>query len=129
MKIFYSHHLWKYGTKIEAWELGLIKAKFPGAEIINPNGDVKQDQPEDVIMADCLRLVKECDVLVFSSLDGIIGKGVFRELNAALESRKPVYYLHAGEIGGAGQFMGEIRNNATDRLYADVWATDDHRRD
>ena len=36
-KIYYAHHLWKYGTEIEQYEIYLIKNKFPASTIINPN--------------------------------------------------------------------------------------------
>ena len=46
MKIYYAHHVWKYGTPIEDYELECIKKKFDSAEIINPRTSLPQDRPE-----------------------------------------------------------------------------------
>ena len=50
MKIYYAHHLWKYGTPIEDYEIECIKKKFEDAEIINPRTLLPQDKPESEIM-------------------------------------------------------------------------------
>lgn len=45
-------------------------------------------------MDDCFAVVSKCDSLVFSSLSGVIGKGVHDEIQQAFIQRKPVYYLN-----------------------------------
>ena len=49
-KIYYAHHLWKYNTPIEEYELNVIKRYFPYHEIINPNGYIEQNRDEEIIM-------------------------------------------------------------------------------
>ncbi len=80
MKIYYAHSRMKYNTLIEQYELALIRQKFPEAEIINPNGTVDQTLPEEDIMQECYKLIDNCDALVFSSISGVIGKGVYYEI-------------------------------------------------
>ena len=92
-KIYYAHHRWKYGTQIEAYELDLI--------IFNPSEhlDVKGRSEED-IMRDCLAAVKDADVVIFSSMDGVIGKGVYDELMYAIENDKPILYIFYDHLIG-----------------------------
>lgn len=120
MKIYYAHHLWKYGTEIEAWELDLIRQRFPGCEIVNPNGAIEQGRPVEDIMADCLQKVRECDALVFSSLSGVIGKGVYNEVKIAKACGIPCYYIHHGRLW-RGKVLVNLRRSGNHRLYADVW--------
>lgn len=121
MKIYYAHHLWKYGTEIEAWELDIIRQRFPGCEIINPNGAIEQGRPAEDIMADCLEKVRECDALVFSSLSGVIGKGVYLELLEAARLQRPVYHLHHGEVYEEWLQVTTMENPPSDRHYALVY--------
>jgi hypothetical protein len=116
MKIYYAHHLWKYNTPIEEYEIELIRKTFPGATIINPNTDIQQNQEEAQIMADCIASVETCDVVVFSSMDGVIGKGVFDEVAKA----KTVYYIFADKIAPFNGEMKIIPQSGTRRLYATV---------
>ena len=49
--IYYAHHQWKYGTKIEQYELDLIRRYFPKARICNPATDIDNvDRSEEDIM-------------------------------------------------------------------------------
>lgn len=98
MKVFYSHHLYKYDTEVEDYELDLIHSKFPNATIINPNGSVDQSKTECEIMQQCLDFVRDSDAVIFSSLSGIIGKGVFDELTLAITLNKPIYYVQYDNV-------------------------------
>ena len=91
MKIYYAHHLWKYGTPIEDYELECIKKKFEDAEIINPRTLLPQDKPESEIMQLAYDTIKGCDVLVFSTVSGMIGHGVFNEIAVAVNSGISIY--------------------------------------
>ena len=71
----------------------MIEKKFPNYLIINPNEWICQDNSEQAIMNQCYHFVKMSDVLVFSSLNTIIGRGVYEEVQLALEKNKDVYYL------------------------------------
>lgn len=92
-KLYYAHHMFKYNTEEEKQEIELIEKKFPNFLIINPNGWICQDNSEQAIMNQCYHFVKMSDVLVFSSLNTIIGRGVYEEVEVALENNKDVYYL------------------------------------
>ena len=97
MKIYYAHSRMKYNTIIEQYELALIRKRFPDAEIINPNGTVDQNQSEESAMQKCLKLVDKCGMLVFSSVDGVIGKGVYQEVLWAEETgMEPLYIFGNG---------------------------------
>lgn len=100
--IYYAHHLYKYGTKVEEYELDLIRKQLPQFEILNPNGDIIHADltDEGKIMEKCLSEISRNDVevLVFSSLNGVVGKGVFDEVNHALSLGKPVYYICSNTV-------------------------------
>ena len=71
--IYYAHHQWKYGTKVEQYELDLIKRYFPHATIFNPSVDLKiKTTNEEYIMEECLAKVNESDIIVFSSMDALV---------------------------------------------------------
>lgn len=94
MKIYYAHHVWKYGTSIENYELECIMRKFQDAEIINPHIVLPQGKPESEILQVAYNTIKNCDVLVFSTVSGMIGHGVFNEIAVAVNSGIEVYQLH-----------------------------------
>ena len=98
MKIYYAHHIWKYGTKIEEYELDLIKKTFPNAEIFNPSTDINQTGNEEVIMKQCLNEVSMSDMVVFSSMNGCIGFGVSQEIDCAYRNNIKVGYLFGNQI-------------------------------
>lgn len=91
MKIYYAHHVWKYGTPIEDYEIECIKKKFEDAEIINPRTLLPQDKPESEIMQLAYDTIKGCDVLVFSTVSGMIGHRVFNEIAVAVNSGISIY--------------------------------------
>lgn len=92
-KLYYAHHMFKYNTDEEKQEIKLIEEKFPSFLIINPNGWICKNNSEQAIMNQCYHFVKMSDILVFSSLNTIIGRGVYEETKLALENNKDVYYL------------------------------------
>ena len=116
MKIYYAHHLWKYDTEIELYEIELIRKAFPGATIINPNSDVEQSRDVAAIMSDCIKAAKQCDAVVFSSVNGVIGKGVFDEVTSA----NATYYINNHAIKPFTGTFQIISNSATNRIYAIV---------
>lgn len=92
--IYYAHHKSKYNTKTELNEINKIEKAFNLSRIINPNGWIYQCGNENSIMNQCLKMVENCDILVFSTLDdGVIGKGVYSEIEHALNFNKEVYLL------------------------------------
>lgn len=95
MKIYYAHHLWKYNTMIEEYELSIIRRYYPQEEvkIINPNGYINQNNTEAQIMEDCFKTIEECDTIIFSSVNGVIGRGVYEEVQKGIKLRLKIYYI------------------------------------
>lgn len=100
MKIFYSHHCYKYGTPIEDYEIELIRdgMKESDLTVINPRISLPQDAPESVIMETAFNTIKDCDALVFSTVSGMIGHGVFDEVVFALNNGISVYEIYGNDI-------------------------------
>lgn len=111
---YYAHSVLKYNTDVEKYETSLI----PGC-YINPNGNIDQTQSETEIMKHCYRLIDDCDDLVFSSLDGVIGKGVADEIMYAFMNDKPIYYIYNNKLNKVKQIVIKpIENSTTRRIYA-----------
>ena len=119
-KIYYAHHLWKYDTDIEKYELDLIKRYFPYDEIINPNGYIEQCREESEIMIDCLSTIEDCNILIFSSINGVVGKGVVDEFNKAVELGLHIYYIMNDILCNAENYGFKLTNSGNNRLYAIV---------
>lgn len=121
--IYYAHHQWKYGTKIEEYELDLIKRYFPHAEIFNPAIDLKFKDcgDEEIIMDECLEIVDKSDIVIFSAMDGMIGIGVYKEVMAAKETGKLVLYICQNKLTTDFRIYRTPERNS-DRLYADICA-------
>ena len=122
MRIYYAHHQWKYGTAIEKYELDLIKSTFgKDADIINPaRFPFLFNETEEDMMRKCLDEVILSDILVFSSMDGVIGKGVYTEIETAADFGRGVYYIDQNSIT-KGFEITTIKNSTTDRVYATVY--------
>lgn len=120
-KIYYAHHQWKYGTKIEEYELDLIKRYFPHAVIFNPATDLKSKDcgDEAIIMDECVSKVLDSDIVIFSAMDGMIGIGVYNEVAAAEESGKLVLCLTQNKLHSSFHIY-ESPEFGSDRLYARV---------
>lgn len=121
MTIYYAHHVWKYNTEIENYELEIIKKHFLNPDIINPNGMVDQSMTECQIMSECLKLVSCSDVLVFSSISGVVGKGVVDEVKQAQVKNVKVYYLSNNKLKAFKGMFTTIPNSTTKRIYAVVF--------
>lgn len=122
LTIYYAHHQWKYGTRTEDYELKLIRRYFPNADIFNPATDlvsIKEDG-EAIIMDECLKTIEDCDILVFSSLDGTVGSGVYQEVEKAKELGKTIFYIYHDSL--VIDFWIDEREDMrkTDRMFAFV---------
>ena len=119
--IYYAHHQWKYGSLVEQYELDLIKRYHPFATIFNPSTDLKATAAdgEVAVMDECLETVRNSDILVFSSMDGCIGTGVYHEVEEAKKNDKPVFYIYQDELW-SDYFVITLRDDVvrSDRLYA-----------
>ena len=120
--IYYAHHRWKYGTQEEKYELELIRKYFPLARVFNPSTDLKSTaiDGEEVVMKECLETVDDSDILVFSSLDGCIGTGVYREVQEAKYKRKIIFYIYQDKLHFDFTVSKREEPEMTDRLYAFV---------
>ena len=111
---YYAHSVFKYNTDVEKYETSLI----PGC-YINPNGNVDQTKSEKEIMSDCFKLIDMCQDLVFSSLDGVIGKGVADEIMYAFMKNMPIYYIFNNKLNKVKQIVIKpIENSKSRRIYA-----------
>lgn len=119
--IYYAHHQWKYGTKIEEYELDLIKRYFPHAVIFNPATELKSKDcgDEKIIMDECLSKVLDSDIVIFSEMDRMIGIGVYNEVTTAEESGKLVLCLTSNKLYSSFHIY-ESPEFVSDRLYARV---------
>ena len=121
--IYYAHHQWKYGTQEEAYEIGLIKRYFPNANIFNPAidlGPVTDTGDESLIMKECLETVRNSNILVFSSLDGCVGTGVYHEVLEAMNANKLALYIYQDSIYANFEMIERTDGGKTDRLFAMV---------
>lgn len=118
--IYYTHHQWKYSTKVEQYEYELIQRYFLHARIFNPSVDLNtHGLTESEIMDLCLKTVRDSDILVFSSMDGAIGTGVYHEVEEAQNAGKLVLYIFHGKLHTS--FEVSRIPNGSDRLYANVF--------
>ena len=118
MKIYYAHHLWKYNTKIEINEIDIIKKSFPSSQIINPNKSISQFGDSIDIMKLCLDSLSDCNILIFSAVNGIIGRGVFREIERAEQLGMKIYYIFYGEL--LPNYKITINDESKNKEYAKV---------
>lgn len=128
LNIYYAHHQWKYGTKIEEYELDLIKAYFPNATIFNPSVSLNiNGETEDEIMEFCLHQVGISDMVIFSSVDGLVGIGVFKEVTHAKDLGMPVYYIDKDELRYDFDVTANWKSNGNDRTFGRVDLLDINR--
>lgn len=119
--VYYGHHQYKYGTPVEAYELKTIQKYFADdITVINPAIDIIQGRAEEEIMTDCLNAVKSCDALVFSSMCGVIGKGLYTEIKTALDNGIPVYEIYGNTLNPADNIIFSLLHSDTPREYAVV---------
>lgn len=124
-RIYYAHHRYKYGTKVEEYELNLIKKCYPDADIFNPatDLDIYDGITEEEAMEQCIKQVKVSDIVVFSSMDGMIGKGVYEELEAAKEASIFTFYLHHDALINQEYFnYRKYALSTDDRVYGVVYS-------
>lgn len=119
--IYYAHHQWKYDTKIEAYELALIERYFPYAAVFNPSTDLKTKDcgDEEKIMAECLDTVERSGFVIFSSMDGMVGKGVYEEVAYAKETGKMALYIYRNALHSDFKIV-RTPEYCSDRLYGYV---------
>lgn len=123
--IYYAHHQYKYGTREEEYEMDLIKRYFPNSRVFNPSAGLKTEgRTEEDIMRECLARVADSDIVVFSSISGVLGKGAYTEVEHARKAGKIVLYIY--QDGLYSFDVQKIENPISDRLYATVTPIQKH---
>lgn len=118
--IYYAHHQWKYHTREEEYELDLIRKHFPNATIFNPSTDLDMKIAiyENLVMRECLKAVDSSDIVVFSSVNGVIGSGAYQEIMRAKEKEKPCFYLYYDQLLPTFEVARLVEERRSDQLYA-----------
>ena len=99
MKIYFAHPVSDYNTSKEQEDLAVIQAKFPDAEILNPNGADHEQAYKEQGMVYFENLARTCDAIVCVPFkDGEWGMGVWREAEAMAKKQGLTYVLFKGEI-------------------------------
>lgn len=117
MKIYYAHHVWKYDTPIENFEIKCIERQFKDAVIVNPRTTIPQDQPESVILDYAYKALDDCEAIVFSTFSGMIGHGVFNEIIYAFNAGKKVYQLDGTECIEIRNYTDFIEHGIRDFIF------------
>lgn len=120
IKAYYAHSMYKYDTEIEKYEIDLIKSYFPTIEILDPNKDIGTDFNSDKeAMKECIKNLRNCDILIFSSINGCVGKGVQEEIEFAKKHNIPIYYILYNSISEVDpESISFSIFNYSDRLYS-----------
>lgn len=131
MRIYFAHHRWKYGTPIEDYEIGLIKARFgEDTEIVNPRTDLPLGSPEPKLMAAAYNAIANCDAFVFSTFSGMVGYEVFNEIAFAVNTGAEVYQLEGDGCYPVGRPAPKrIVFKGDEEIYAVFKAPDEYQDD
>ncbi|MFZ2205410.1 MAG: hypothetical protein WAV23_02375 [Minisyncoccia bacterium] len=90
--IYFAHPVNTYGTAVETFCLELIRKKFPGQKIFNPNGLKHQMEYGRKGMDYFFEEVKQCENVVFLPFsDGSIGAGVYKEVECGFNNKSDIY--------------------------------------
>ena len=71
-------------------------------------------------MQECLNKVKDSDIVIFSSLDGCIGTGVYHEIKYAQKNGKVIFYIFHDKLTPNFVIADRKKSERSDRLYAFV---------
>lgn len=97
MRIYFAHPITDYGTPIEAAAITLIHARFPNAEIINPNTPEHECGYQRAGMSYFLdEVLPSCDACVWMAFEnGMIGAGVAAEVQHFEDRGCPTWEVFA----------------------------------
>ena len=109
-----------YGTKIEELETNHIKKNFPDSVIINPSSFQENPEIRSGGMEFWLKLVEECDRVVFTRFLNKITSGVGLEINHALNKKIPVHELNKGKIQEVTKPLKFLTHDETIKLYRNL---------
>ena len=118
--IYYAHHRWKYYTREEEDELDLIRKYFPNATVFNPSMDIDMKIViyRDLAMRECLKAVDSSDIVIFSSVNGIISSDVYQEITHAREKGKPCFYLYYDKLQPIFKVAKLVDEERSEQVYA-----------
>ena len=117
MILYYAHAMPIYKTLAEKRELRQIRSKFPRAKVVNPAKYQNHPEKRRDRMGFCLRLVENCDAVVFSRYQGKITAGVGKEANHALGIGLPVFELEGNRFKRRRSRVRHMSLRATLQLY------------
>ena len=119
-RVYYVHHQWKYGTKVEEFEIETIRTSFPKMSIFNPATDLKTDGlSEDEISRQHLKEIGDSDLVVFTTMYGYIDKDMLSEIRHAQLYKKVILWFVGGEFRTDFK-IDVISAPISDGLYATV---------
>ena len=98
MKAYYAHAMPLYGTKIEKTEKNQIVENIPDVEIIDPGTFQSNPQKKREGMNYCFKLIKKCNILIFSKFKGKVTSGVGKEVEYALKEKLDVFELNGSKL-------------------------------
>lgn len=98
VKAYYAHAMPLYGTDIEKTEIMQITENLPEIEIIDPGSIESNPQKKREGMNYCFKLIKKCDILVFSKFMGKVTSGVGKEIEYALKEKLDVFELNGTKL-------------------------------
>ena len=117
MKIYYSHAIPTYGTKLEKIEKRQILKNFPGVKIVDPGSFQNNLEKRLGGMEYCLNLVDKCNGLVFTRFLNKITAGVGKEINHAMKKCMPVHELKKGKVRKIRKPVKYLSREETVKLY------------
>lgn len=92
VRVYFAHSIKEYNTNVEKGCIIVIQKHFPGCEIVNPKDLCFDD------FSEYLRIVEQCDILVYKRWNGYITAGVAKEIEHALKCGKEVYEIRGLEL-------------------------------
>lgn len=98
MKAYYAHAMPLYGSEIEKTEKNQIIENLPKAEIIDPGTFQSNPQKKREGMDYCFKLIKKCNILIFSKFKGNVTAGVGKEVEYALKEKLDVFELNGTKL-------------------------------
>jgi hypothetical protein len=89
--VYFAHSKLDYNTKVEKDAIKTLSAMY---KVFCPNNNLG----ETGSMSHYLKVVKWCDETVALEHGGLVGRGVYEEVNMAIESKKPTFVLRDGKL-------------------------------
>ena len=102
MQLYFAHDTRSYRTVAEKRAADWLEKAFPAYTVLNPSTEVEQPRRGRTgkqVMQDCLKAVTKSDILVFTAYQNReIRRGVYQEVETAIQQDIPVYWLLRGRL-------------------------------